>query len=677
MELLAAPARRERRLRVPPPHPRPEPTGERRADVQGLRAVAVALVVAYHAGLPVPGGFAGVDVFFAISGFVITGSLIRELRHGRLDLPAFYARRARRLLPALAVLLVVTAALSVLAAPLAAQATGARTGIAASLFAANVYLAQLPTGYFDPAAALDPLLHTWTLAVEEQFYLVFPIVLLAGWRARRRLGSMSLVAALSVASLVLALVAAGSAFGFYGSPTRAWEFGAGALVALAAPWAVRLPASASALLGLVGLAALGTTGFLLRATAGDPRDLVPAVAGTCALLLAGTGPAARLLAARPAVALGNLSYSVYLWHWPLIVFALALWPRTPGIAALAAAASLAPAWASYRWVEEPIRRNRGLTGRRLVALTAVCVVIPVGAAAALLAAQGAIGRSDAVRTWAAASAKHADELRGCNSLLPLDERRPGTCMWARPGAQGLVALVGDSQAGQLTEPVVLAARRRGLDTLVATANACPFAEVAVEGSTVDGAACRRFVHGTLAALERLRPKLIMIASRSDDYVNSPRIAFAGTTDPVAKAAAWERGTASVLRRLERTGARIVLVHPIPKLGEEPRGCAALTVLLHRCTGEVGRIVSEAERRPAVAAETAALAGSARTRALGFDDLLCDREHCRGSRGRTWTYRDIDHLSVAGALLLSGRIERVLEEEQSALFRERAARAGTE
>ena len=241
---------------------------QRRADIQGLRAVAVLLVVAFHAGLPVPGGFSGVDVFFAISGFVITGTLLRELTSaGRIDLPRFYVRRIRRLLPALALMVTTVAVLGTLASPLATQRTGALTGIAASVFAANVYLYQLPTGYFDVSATLDPLLHTWTLAVEEQFYLVFPALLILGWactRGRgergRRLGTAAIVAAVSVVSYVLAVRLAGGwapggldspeSFGFYGSPTRAWEFGLGALVALAAPWLAKLPARSAAIAGV-------------------------------------------------------------------------------------------------------------------------------------------------------------------------------------------------------------------------------------------------------------------------------------------------------------------------------------------------------------------------------------------------------------------------------------------
>jgi peptidoglycan/LPS O-acetylase OafA/YrhL len=241
---------------------------DRRRDIQGLRALAVLLVVAYHAGAPLPGGFTGVDVFFAISGFVIARALIRELAStGGLRLGRFYARRVRRLLPALAVMLIAVALLGTLASPVAGQRMGGLTGIRASLFAANVYLYHLGTGYFDVSASLDPLLHTWTLAVEEQFYLVFPALLLLGWRLGRRLAAVLLVGAVSAGSFYLALeysqafgiggVAHPQRFAFYASPTRAWEFGAGSLLALGSPLLSRAPLLVADGLGAAGLAWAG------------------------------------------------------------------------------------------------------------------------------------------------------------------------------------------------------------------------------------------------------------------------------------------------------------------------------------------------------------------------------------------------------------------------------------
>jgi peptidoglycan/LPS O-acetylase OafA/YrhL len=342
----------------------------------------------------------GVDVFFAISGFVITTMLLTELEScGRIDLPRFYVRRARRLLPALALMLSVVLLLGALMSPAVTQHMTALTGMSASVFAANVYLLNLGSGYFDISTALNPLLHTWTLAVEEQFYLVFPALLLLGWlfgRHRLRLskaraGAAAVLGIASVGSLVLYLqLSAGWSAGapgsperlaFYGSPTRAWEFGAGALLALAAPCASRLSGLAAHVVVAAGLSAIGLAAFSSRDVWALPgtASLLP-VLGTCALIAAGTaGPraASRALTVRPAVWIGDLSYSWYLWHWPLIVFSKALWPGI-GLAAPAAAAfSLVPAWLSFRFVENPIRLGARLPGKAFAAFALICILVPI------------------------------------------------------------------------------------------------------------------------------------------------------------------------------------------------------------------------------------------------------------------------------------------------------------
>jgi peptidoglycan/LPS O-acetylase OafA/YrhL len=510
-----------------------------------LRAVAVLLVVVFHAGLPLPGGAFGVDVFFVISGFVITGVLASEFSAtGRLSLPGFYARRIKRLLPALALMVTCVAVLGTLASPVGAQRTGAVTGVVASVFGANVYLANLGAGYFDVSATLNPLLHTWTLAVEEQFYLVFPALLLLSWWVGKRLSArfrvlvpVVAVATLSVLSLLWVRTTlegatvfglAGSRFAFYASPARAWEFGAGALLALLLPLVRKLPDVLGSALGAlgVGLLALG----IAPTAVGDPGLRLSAallvVGGTSALIAAGSAANlfSRGLALAPFVWIGDLSYSWYLWHWPLIVFARAVWPVGGWVPVAAAAVSIVPAWLSLRLVENPIRRAPELRGRRLAALTAVCIAIPVAACAGLVAVNGAVERSAALESWQRVERPHADGVLGCNVPAPLGERPKGLCTWHEPHARGTVVLVGDSNAGHFTEPVVRAAKQAGYDVTVATLWSCPFVDLRVEPGEGDfHKACRHFFSGTLTTLERTHPSLVIMASRSDYYVEGEEV----------------------------------------------------------------------------------------------------------------------------------------------------------
>ena len=302
--------------------------------------MAVLVVVAFHAGLPVPGGFVGVDVFFVISGFVITGMLRREwAAQGRIRLGHFYMRRFKRLTPALALMVSVAMLLSVLVlSPLGTQQTAAQTAIGAMLLLANVVIARTTGGYFDAPAATNPHLNTWSLSVEEQFYLVFPVILIGGWLLVRRWPRMRLAPAFIVVLVALvsfALALAGvfdskfpgirpELIGFYSPFSRAWEFAAGARVALAI---ARLTVSSRLLataLGVAGaLALLASLWVITESTPfPGPWTLLP-VGATLLLLIAGTQPGnvvTRGLGTRPMTAIGDWSYSVYLWHWPLIVF---------------------------------------------------------------------------------------------------------------------------------------------------------------------------------------------------------------------------------------------------------------------------------------------------------------------------------------------------------------------
>src|SRR5215212_8279567 len=377
-------------------------TSRFRADVEGLRAVAVLAVVVYHAGLSqVRGGFVGVDVFYVLSGFLITGLLWEELQTtAGLRLGAFYGRRARRLLPAAVLVLMVTLAASwVWLSPLQARGA-ARDAAAAALYVANYRFALQRTDYLADASP-SPLQHYWSLGVEEQFYLLWPLLLLVVFLAGRRLRVRS--PAVAAAALVpvgvgsfalsLRLTVVAQPWAFFSLPTRAWELAAGGLVALAASRLARLPGLAAATLGWLGLEAIlwSITRFGPSTPFPGAAALFP-VAGTAAVLAAGCaaprlGPS-LLLGRWPLQLGGRLSYAWYLWHWPLLVLAPAVvgHPLSPvPRLGLAAAGGLLAA-ATVRLVENPVRFLARLAARPSRSLALGAALTATAAAAAVATA---------------------------------------------------------------------------------------------------------------------------------------------------------------------------------------------------------------------------------------------------------------------------------------------------
>ncbi|MCU0484381.1 MAG: acyltransferase [Chloroflexi bacterium] len=361
-----------------------------RPEVEGLRGIAVVLVVLFHADLvALAGGFVGVDVFFVISGFLITALLLREReRTGRIGFLGFYARRARRLMPAALVVLVVTlVAAATLVAPLDRPGV-ALDGAAAAVSLANIRFALAEGDYFTVMASPSPFLHFWSLGVEEQFYLVWPALLLLGARGRRpRLGAGIVLAGVLAGSLAACVIVTDVAPGwaFYSLPTRAWQLAAGGLLAIGAGALARLPGPPMAALGWMGLAAVLAAPAMLDASVAYPgvAALLPTL-GAAALIAAGErrhGPAG-LLSLAPVRFLGRISYSLYLWHWPILV-----------LPAIAAGTSLEPgtrlglvllsvlvATLSWAFVEEPFRR--GLPGpirspRRTLAVAGVALTFVI------------------------------------------------------------------------------------------------------------------------------------------------------------------------------------------------------------------------------------------------------------------------------------------------------------
>ncbi len=644
--------------------------------------MAILLVVLFHAGVGLSGGYTGVDVFFAISGFVITSTLVAELeRTGRLRLGRFYMRRIRRLLPALALMLVVVAALGTFAAP-ARWPTNRRDdrGSSRRCSPAICYLANLANGYFATSASLDPLLHTWTLGVEEQFYLFFPLVLLLGWwigslalrrEDGRRLGATALVLLVAAASILLAValvrgIAVGGSnglrFWFYGSPPRAWEFAAGACGCTAV-------AVASTLAGDHGRRARGSPGShwcsgercCSRMRPSPHRrgcSLLP-VTGTCALLIAGairpTLPS-RLMGIAPLVFVGDLSYSWYLWHWPLIVYAKALWPTSGLAAPIAAAGSLLPAWLSYRYVENPIRYRLPLTRRKISAIAAACIVVPVAASAGLVVFSHSIAGRPWIARWNASQTEHLDARRSCDSAIP--GRKPiGRCTWRVPHARGMIVLAGDSNAGQFSEPVVRAANEAGFDAELITHSGCPYADVIAVLPGIPPGNCRAWIVAAITAVVAQHPRLLIAANRTDYFFSDFELAAPGgalTADRRAKVRIWRDGLHRALARTTAAGVPVILVQPVPMLRTPAGDCAVIRVLTSSCLQPVPRHEVDEELKQAIEADSAVASSVPLTRTISFENLMCSRVSCSSVRNHVLLYRDSRHLSVQGSELLTTR-----------------------
>ena len=369
------------------------PSDHFRPDIEGLRAVAVGAVLLYHAGLPLTsGGFIGVDVFYVISGFLITGLLLREYeRSGGINLIQFYARRARRLLPAALVVIVATVGLSAVALSVIELRSVAADAAAAALYVSNFRFALQATDYL-AANEPSPLLHYWSLGVEEQFYLFWPLIVLAAARLVGVARLWLVIVAIAAGSFALSvwLTAAAQPWAFFSLPTRAWELALGALAAVGLfTLPGRWPSWFASAVGLVGLLAISLATVLITPNVPFPGvvAVVPAL-GALLIVVAGERSdsfGARLLAIRPARWIGRISYSLYLWHWPILVLIPPLIGRNDlGTRLVLAVACLLIADLSTRFVETPFRSRR-LTriaaSRSVVAAVGISALIALGSVA--------------------------------------------------------------------------------------------------------------------------------------------------------------------------------------------------------------------------------------------------------------------------------------------------------
>ena len=605
---------------------RPSQTApRRRGDIQGMRAVAVLLVVASHAAVPgLAGGYVGVDVFFVVSGFLITGILVRQLAtDGRVSALDFYARRARRILPAASVVLLAVTVAAWLSFGYVRAKQVLDDVVWASLFGANVHSALVNSDYFATDTFVSPVQHYWSLSVEEQFYLVWPglvvvTALLARRRPRRALGVV--IGLLCVASFVWCVrrTEADPTTAYF-SPTftRGWELGAGALLAILAPRLQVFTRGFLTLCSWAGLVMIGVAAVRFTSTTAFPgyAALLP-VLGTVLVLAGGTREtrygARLLLDRRPMRWVGDVSYSLYLWHWPVLVIPTMLAGRELGLTRNLAlvAGSITLAALSHRFVEAPFRRPGFWHHDRAAALSlwpgAISVVLAtvavVGAQAttgtisrsadravldtqqaattpdALLAVQHAAARARAGAALPARLAPAPLHVRDDHWILPrscwagTNQSRHQLCNLGATDGTRTIALFGDSHMGMLTVPIAAAAKARGWKVIPLVKPGCPpFAVTPWKPKQpADLTACLSWRSWALGRLAALHPDRIVVAGYTQMPLADPH--GAGEADPATATRLMATGMARTMTRLRAITPQVSALGDTTKLPEDPVDC---------------------------------------------------------------------------------------------------------
>lgn len=630
-----------------------------RREIDGLRAVAVLPVILFHAGLPaLGGGFVGVDVFFVISGYLITSIILAEATAGNFTLAGFYERRARRILPALFLVLAASLPAAWLwLAPSDLKDFG-KSLIGVAIFSSN-FLFWQQSGYFDTAAELKPLLHTWSLAVEEQYYLLFPPLVMLIWRlARRRLGwFLTVLGLLSLAAAEARNVAAPAAT-FFLLPTRGWELLAGALIALRhhgvppredASW----PAQA---LGLGGLLAI-----LIAVFAFDGRTPFPGIAallpvGGTVAVIAGANPvtlAGRLLGSRLLVGCGLLSYSAYLWHQPLFAFARHASLEKPSLGLFTGLVLLTfgLAYLSWRFVEKPFRRRERFTRRRIFVLAALGSLIFIVVGFACQAANHLSHyRLSAEQATLIASAQRSPLREKCHTSHADYLKPAAACTFFAPDVRW--AVLGDSHAVELAYALAKALEPSGIGIKQLSFAGCPPTWGRPEVHTD----CARW---TAEAVDYLiatpRIDTVVVSYRINMHLYGEHEAVypelpAGGSD-AERAAIWQ-AYGNLLGRLQAAGKRVALVLQAPELPQ--RATDMIFKHRHQFGDLAGVPTAWWQRRNAwVRAHRDTL--PAGISVIDPTELLCDAQNCYVTRQGQALYFDDDHLSVTGAGLVAREI----------------------
>ncbi|MGD9737288.1 MAG: acyltransferase family protein, partial [Solirubrobacterales bacterium] len=680
----------------PPLHDEPGSSGFR-PDVEGMRAIAIVAVLLCHAGVPVlAGGYVGVDVFFVISGFLITRLLLGEMEKRRtISLRDFYARRAKRLLPLSALLLATVGILSIaIFSPLRAVETSGDI-VSSALYVANWHFAAQSVDYFAQGLEPSPVLHLWSLAIEEQFYLVWPGLMLAvTWWFRRRgrrvrpiLGlTVALVFAASLLTGIL-LTESSPAAAYFSTFGRAWELALGAMVALLG--VVKLRRGVAAAIGWVGVAAIVYASFAFDAMTPFPgvAALVPTL-GAAALILAGSslyaqraGAPAWLLSLAPVRHVGRISYSWYLWHWPMLIFAVALFGPLSVAAGLAIVAlAWIPSAASHWLIEDPVRRARSLARlpNRAILVGAACTAVAVFSGvlvkqlqpsfhtAAADEVMGAAALPEQPRPQQSASAVRPNPLRaradrsrmfydGC--LVGIDGINSNRCLYGDPEGPRTVILFGDSHAMQYFSPLEELAEEHHWRLIALTKAECTPGEVQIRSMVAEReySQCDVWRESALQRIEESGAADAVTVVMSGDTAYTAYGEDGEELSGEENADALQEGYEKTLRRIQAAGPSAVVIRDTPASSSDVPSCVSEDLQnLQNCAFEQPQDWDrEFDQRAVEATDGAHL--------IDLTAEICPSELCRAVIGDALVYRDKSHLTATFARTLTPWIESGLAE----------------
>lgn len=652
-----------------------------RADIDGLRAVAIVPVVLYHGGIaPFTGGYVGVDVFFVISGYLITSFILDRINRGKFSLANFYLRRIRRIFPALFTMMAFCAAAGwFLLTPHDYRRLG--ESIFATVFFASNILFWLQSGYFAAPLEARPLLHTWSLGVEEQFYLAYPILLVLLCRLfPRRLVATTL--ALTVLSFGLGVVTVETHpnLAFFLSPARIWELFVGALLAMGAidPPRNAKHGEAAAILGaaLIGCAVFG---FSRDTTFPGFAALIPTI-GAGAVIWAGSrgsGTVTRLLSHPAPVLIGKISYSLYLWHFPLLAFAAYVLVGGASLAVRLAliALSVVLAFASWIYVEQPVRRGQWIFGNTKTVFGAAAAALALFGGFGLAAhfAEGFPSRIGEPRLQILAAESDMDADR--NLCLEIDEdtdisQRP-LCKFGVPDAVPQFVLWGDSHAESLRAAFDLAAKKAQRAGIFFGNAGC----IPELGIYRGHSGCLR-VNDAIAQYIVSQPSIrtVILAGRWGLWAEGTPYKHEGGTmvsltdgsgASIGNHVGFAAGLERLVAKLTSTGKRIWLVGPIPEIGYDvPRTLFFDSLGVKRDFHLRPTLTEFKDRQAFVFAVFSAIVEKHNASIVWPHEWLCDSQFCQVQKDGRPLYIDDQHLTRSAALSMSAIFDPIFARQLS-------------